>query len=307
MAKNIWELDCGLILGRDMLKNKFTIARFSNICRRCFIKFATKFILLFTFVSAQADIILVSPDTIYVKDNNLIQQHRALAKKVSELIGVNATFKQVDSWPVVSKLVLGEEFDILIAPAHIAAYTAELSNNLFMHYIGKFDGSVTYHLVVNADSRFTKTNDLLTSTICVETENKLSRNLVMLPFVNPVLQPKLIEIELDKAVASLDTRCDAVTMEDAKYQHYNSTHDKKLRSIHTTATAPNAAMMTSTKLRTEYREKLSLYFNSPQFAADFPLLFEYYAINGGKQILPIKDAMLEYGKFNLLPGVAWGW
>lgn len=260
-----------------------------------------------------AQVIMTSSDLIG-EPKEIVEEHKRLAKKVTGIIEMQTDLDVARSWHTYTRKIFGEEYAILIAGAHITAYSIEYSAHeisLDFYKIGRFPGFNQTNLVVRDSSPIKSINDIKNyQALCVNTPNTLSRIQIMHTFENPVSQPRLVEVtgkSENRIQAYLNKRCDAAVINTESLETYNNnaTNTEKLRSIYSTEKAPNESILVSKRLTPEQREKLSQYFLSPDFFREFPKLFDYYG-HKGSGLVPVTEE--EHAPFNrLLRGAVWGW
>lgn len=264
---------------------------------------------LLAYNQANADLFMSSSELIHEK-GKIVEEHKRLAKKLTDISGANIKLTNPRNWPMYTKTILGEEYDLMFANASISAYSIPYENALDVYHLGSFPGYRTHHIVTYKDSDLKFIKDIKTKRLCARPPNKLSRVQAARAFTNPVLQPTIVEFKgqsQSTLQGLLDKRCVAAVISDKQLKKHQANPSKSpLKILKTLSKAPNPSILLSNRFTREQKEKIALYLYSPNFAKEFKLLFDYYSDSSEIRTLKPMDKV-EHKPFNILAGVSWGW
>lgn len=254
-------------------------------------------------VNAQALVLTATPLETEAEAKELYQP---VADLLSEKLGQEVIFEYSVDWLTFSKHIIASDYDLILSEPHIVAYVTSKTSVLSMDAIAKLPGTQKFHVIVSADSEFSDIKQLESQSICMLPSPNFSGVMIMKEFKNPVTQPLVVEVrgDYDEVYAKFrKNRCTAAVIDDASFQRI-STVDENIQSIYTTISSPNLGLAVSQRLPHADRKLVEEVLTDPEVIAAFEKLFLKYSNGKG----PFEEAdNNNFSKFNILPGVVWGW
>lgn len=255
-------------------------------------------------IPCQASLLLTATPTLSVEKAHDI--YKPVAALLTDALGIPVEFGYTENWQEFSYKVLANEYDMILAQPHIAAYVSSPDSNLFMDVPVRLDQNTRFHVVVDESSAAEKLKDLSYSRICMRPSPNFSGVIIKREFSNPVIQPVVIEVNggFDEVYQRFKRkRCQAAVINDDTYQRLN-TAGEAIRSIYTTPDSPNLALAVSTRIPPPDMEIIS---NALKNAGNIEKLSPLFKHHANKKALFVSTRQKELEPFNILPGVVWGW
>ena len=269
---------------------------------------STIVLLLFSFASVHAELILTSPP----RENAAagLAQYGPLAEYLSEVLGEKVVYEQSKGWLFYQRDMRNDKFDIIFDGPHFMSWRMKQFNHTLA---AKLPGKLGFIVVTPKGTKgfyqrkIRGLNDLINIPVCALAPPNLSSMTVLAQYENPVSLPKLKTVKGGmKGVykAFKGGQCKAAILRDKFYEKKVPEEDKaNLEVVFISAPIANQGITLSSRVSKDQAAKIRAALVE-ESGATAPTLKRF--AGKAKKMLPADSS--EYEEFyTLLTGVVFGW